>query len=270
MDDHHLAWFALSELNLSFNQSFQLAQAYGHGAKILEQQLGPQLKSIWSYKQQQRLAQLTSQPLKLSLAKQLHWVTHNQVFLLCFDDENYPHALKSIAQPPAFLWGQGRLSLLNEPSIAMVGARKASPNGMALAKHFAASLGASGLTIVSGLALGIDGEPHQGALDAQADTTAVLGSGLAHIYPTRHQPLTQAIIAAGLLVLPWSLTAQPLAYRFPARNQLISGLSMGVIVVEAALGSGSLIIAKAALEQGAKSLLCPPVCTIFKPAAATS
>ena len=148
--------------------------------------------------------------------------------------------------------------MLNEPSIAMVGANKASISGMALAKYFASSLGASGLTIVSGLALGIDGACHQGALDAQADTIAVLGSGLGQIYPVKHRSLAQSIIAGGgLLVSPWPLMAKPLGYRFPVRNQIISGLSLGVLVVEAALRSGSLITAKSALEQGREVFAVP-------------
>lgn len=112
---------------------------------------------------------------------QLQWIENNNVSLLLYDDINYPDALKETHQTPAFVWLQGRPSLLNEPSIVMVGARK-----VALAKTFAGSLDASGLTIVSELALGIDGAYHQGALDARADTIAVLGSGLGHIYPAKH------------------------------------------------------------------------------------
>jgi len=258
MDDHHLAWLALSELNLTFKQGYNLAQLYGHGATILEQQASPQLGSILNPTQGQHLAHLTSEPLQRSLAKQLQWVERNSALLLLYDDVDYPDALKAIHHPPAFLWVQGRPSLLNEPSIAMVGARRATANGMALAKAFAGNLGASGLTIVSGLALGIDGACHQGALDAQADTIAVLGSGLGYIYPSKHQPLAQRILAGGgLLVSPWPLMAKPLAYRFPARNRIISGLSMGVLVVEAALRSGSLITAKTALEQGREVFAVP-------------
>ncbi len=221
MDDHHLAWLALSELNLTFKQSYELVQFYGHGPAILEQQGSPQLGAILNPTQGQHLARLTSISLPCSLANQLHWVASNSASLLLFDDVDYPDSLKAIHHPPAFLWVQGRASLLNEPSIAMVGARRATANGMALAKTFAGNLGASGLTIVSGLALGIDGACHQGALDAQADTIAVLGSGLGHIYPIKHQPLAHRILSGGgLLVSPWPLMAKPLAYRFPARNRI--------------------------------------------------
>ena len=258
MDDHHLAWLALSELNLTFKQGSDLAQLYGYGPTVLEQQGSPQLGSILNSTQSHSLARLTSVSLQLSLATQLQWVEDNDAFLLLHDDVSYPDALKTIHHPPAFLWLQGRRSLLNEPCIAMVGARRATANGMTLAKMFAGSLGASGLTIVSGLALGIDGACHQGALDAQADTIAVLGSWLGHIYPTQHQPLAQRIFArGGLLMSPWPLMARPLAYRFPERNRIISGLSMGVLVVEAALRSGSLITAKTALEQGREVFALP-------------
>ena len=240
---------ALSELNLSFKQGFELAQLFGSQQVILDRQHCCQLNSILNQPQLNYLAQLNSQPLVVSLANPLQWAQSYTAKLLLYIDVGYPGALNSIHHSPAFLWVQGRISLLNEPSIAMVGARKASVSGMALAKHFASSLGASGLTIVSGLALGIDGACHQGALDAQADTIAVLGSGLGQIYPVKHRSLAQAIIAGGgLLVSPWPLMAKPLGYRFPVRNQIISGLSLGVLVVEAALRSGSLITAKAALE----------------------
>jgi DNA processing protein len=258
MDDHHLAWLALSELNLSFKQSDKLAQLFSTGMAVLEQQHSPEIAAILNVRQRQHLASLTSQTLPISLARQLQWVEHNNASLLLYDDVHYPDALKAIHHPPAFLWLQGRSSLLNEPSIAMVGARQATANGMTLANTFAASLGASGVTIVSGLALGIDGACHQGALDAQADTIAVLGSGLGQVYPAKHQPLAKRILAgAGLLVSPWPLMAKPLAYRFPERNRIISGLSLGVLVVEAALRSGSLITAKTALEQGREVFAIP-------------
>ncbi|MCS5559155.1 MAG: DNA-processing protein DprA, partial [Oceanospirillaceae bacterium] len=251
MDDHHLAWLALTELNLSFKQSRLLAQELGDGATILEQQHTALIKQILNPQQQQALTKLTQQPLPQSLEKQLLWLQQHPAQLLLFDDLDYPDSLRCMHYSPAFLWLRGRTKLLNEPAIAMVGARAATAGAMAMAKQFAGHLANSGLTIVSGLALGIDGACHQGALDVQGDTMAVLGAGLGKIYPARHQSLAQRIVdGGGLLVSPWPLMAKPLAYRFPARNGIISGLSLGVLVVEAALRSGSLITAKAAMEQG--------------------
>ena len=258
MDDHHLAWLALSELNLTFKQSHHLAKQYGHGMAVLAAQKTSQLEAILKTEQRQQLAKLTSTDLRHSLAKQLKWAVDHHAVLVLHDDAAYPDALKQTHHAPGFLWAQGRISLLNEPCLAMVGARKATPTAMALAKTFAGQLGKSGLTIVSGLALGIDGASHQGALDVQADTIAVLGSGLAIIYPNQHHALAQRILdGAGLLVSPWPLMAKPLAYRFPQRNRIISGLSLGVLVVEAALKSGSLITAKIAIDQDREVFAIP-------------
>jgi DNA processing protein len=258
MDDHHLAWLALTELNLSFKQSRLLAQQLGHGPTILEQQHSGLVKQILNTQQQQTLATLTQKPLPQSLEKQLLWLQQHQAQLLLFDDLDYPDSLSCMHYAPAFLWLRGRPQLLNEPAIAMVGARAATAGAMAMAKQFAGHLASSGLTIVSGLALGIDGACHQGTIDVQGDTVAVLGAGLGKIYPARHQALAQRIVdGGGLLVSPWPLMAKPLAYRFPARNGIISSLSLGVLVVEAALRSGSLITAKAAMEQGREVFAIP-------------
>ena len=258
MDDHHLAWLALTELNLSFKQGWLLAQQLGHGPTILEQQHTNLVKQILNAQQQQTLAKLTQKPLPQSLEKQLLWLQQQSAQLLLFDDLDYPDNLNCMHYAPAFLWLRGRTQLLNEPSIAMVGARAATAGSMAMAKQFAGHLANSGLTLVSGLALGIDGACHQGTLDVQGDTVAVLGAGLGKIYPARHQALAQRIVdGGGLLVSPWPLMAKPLAYRFPARNGIISGLSLGVLVVEAALRSGSLITAKAAMEQGREVFAIP-------------
>ncbi len=255
MDDHHLAWLALTELNLSFKQGWLLAQQLGHGPTILEQQHTNLVKQILNAQQQQTLAKLTQKPLPQSLEKQLLWLQQQSAQLLLFDDLDYPDNLNCMHYAPAFLWLRGRTQLLNEPSIAMVGARAATAGSMAMAKQFAGHLANSGLTLVSGLALGIDGACHQGTLDVQGDTVAVLGAGLGNIYPARHQALAQRIVdGGGLLVSPWPLMAKPLAYRFPARNGIIS---VGVLVVEAALRSGSLITAKAAMEQGREVFAIP-------------
>ena len=259
--DHHLAWLALSELNLSFKQSHaltQLVKGPQNGPQLVDSKNRVLLQGVLSSQQQNTLAQYTNKPLQQSMSSQLEWMQQHHAQLLLWDDLGYPDSLKLLAQPPAFLWLQGRAQLLNEPAIAMVGARMATPAAMALAKRFAGDLAKSGLTIVSGLALGIDGASHQGTLDVQGDTIAVLGSGLAQVYPARHQHLAQRIVnGGGLLVSPWPLYAKPLAYRFPARNIIISGLSLGVLVVEAALKSGSIITAKAAMEQGREVFAIP-------------
>ena len=137
-------------------KGFELAQLFGRRQVILDPQHCCQLNSILNQPQLNYLAQLNSQPLVVSLANPLQWAQRHKAKLLLFNDVGYPEALNSIHHPPAFLWVQGRISLLNEPSIAMVGARKASVSGEALAKQFASSLGASGLTIVSGLAPQLD------------------------------------------------------------------------------------------------------------------
>ena len=217
VNGHYLAWLVLSELNLSFKQGFKLAQLFGKQQVILDPQQCSQLNSILNQPQLNYLPQLNSQPLVVCLANPWQWAQSHKAKLLLYNDMGYPEALNSIYHPPAFLWVQGRIILLNEPSIAMVGARKAIIRGMALAKQFASNLGASGLTIVNGLALGLDGACHQGALDAQADTIAELGSGLGQIYPVKHQSLAQGIIAGGGLLVspsppPWQ---NPLATSFP-------------------------------------------------------
>ena len=165
---------ALSELNLSFEQGFKLAQLFGSQQVILDPQHCSQLNSILNQPQLNYLPQLNSQPLVVCLANPWQWAQSHKAKLLLYNDVGYSEALNSIYHPPPFLWIQDRISLLNEASIAMVGARKASDSRMALAKHFASSLGSSGLTIVSSLALGLDGLRHRGALDVQADSIAVL------------------------------------------------------------------------------------------------
>lgn len=165
-------------------------------------------------------------------------------------DGRYPKALLQTADPPLLLYTQGDAELLNSPCLAIVGSRNPTPQGAENARAFAEHLGRAGLTIVSGLALGIDGAAHSGALAGGARTIAVVGTGLDRVYPRANRELAHRIAERGLVVSEFNLGTEPLAANFPQRNRIIAGLSLGTLVVEAALESGSLITARHAVEAG--------------------
>jgi DNA processing protein len=179
-------------------------------------------------------------------------------------DPDYPAALLETADPPLLLYAQGRRDRLTRPSLAIVGSRHATPTGLDHARSFAAHLSRAGLTVVSGLALGIDGAAHEGALDGAASsaagggTIAVVGTGLDRVYPKRHHDLAHRICeGAGLMLSEFALGTPPLAEHFPRRNRLIAGMTLGTLVVEAAVQSGSLITARLAVECGREVFAIP-------------
>lgn len=183
-------------------------------------------------------------------------------FVVTLGDAAYPRALLETADPPLLLYVQGRLSLLGEPSLAMVGSRHATPGGVDNARAFASHLSGAGLVIVSGLALGIDGAAHAGALDGATmlggGTIAVVGTGLDRVYPKRHHALAHRMCeGAGLMLSEFPLGTPPLPLHFPKRNRIIAGLSLGTLVVEAAVQSGSLITARMAVECGREVFAIP-------------
>lgn len=179
------------------------------------------------------------------------------VCILSISDERYPPLLRQIPNPPRKLYIRGDPTILREPMLAIVGSRKASPAGLRAAQALAAELVAAGLHICSGLALGIDAAAHRGALNAQGKSAAIMATGIDTVYPARHRGLARELAQAGCLVTEFPPGTSPRKGNFPRRNRIISGLSLGVLVVEAALPSGSLITAGTALEQGREVFTLP-------------
>jgi DNA processing protein len=178
------------------------------------------------------------------------WLQQPGNFLLTLADARYPSALLNIPDPPLMLYVKGRLDLLLAPSIAVVGSRNATAQGVQNAENFSAHLSQAGLTVSSGLAAGIDAAAHQGALRGAASTIAVIGTGADIVYPARNRKLAHQIAEQGCIVSEYALATPAIASNFPRRNRIISGLAQAVLVIEAAAQSGSLITARMAAEQG--------------------
>ena len=191
------------------------------------------------------------------LARSLAWTADERNRLLTLADADYPGALLEITDPPPLLYLKGQSSLLQQDALAIVGSRNATPQGLANAEAFGHELSDSGFTIVSGLALGIDAAAHRGGLRGKSSSVAVVATGLDSVYPARNRDLAHQLSQHGLLISEFALGTKPLAANFPRRNRLISGIAKGVLVVEAALKSGSLITARYALEQGREVFAIP-------------
>jgi len=189
--------------------------------------------------------------------KDMAWLEESKVSVLLLSDPDYPALLREITDPPPVLFVLGDQKKLQNPQLAIVGSRNPTPSGRETAQNFAHHLALQGLTITSGMALGIDAASHQGALEAKGSTIAVAGTGLDRVYPGVHHELAHEIAKNGALVSEFPPGTSPSKHNFPRRNRIISALSMGVLVVEAALRSGSLITARQALEQGREVFAVP-------------
>ncbi len=187
----------------------------------------------------------------------LAWARQDRHTIVTLNDPTYPAQLKEIDNPPPLLFIQGDIDLLRQPQIAIVGSRNPSPQGIQTARQFAHTLSRYGFVITSGLALGIDAAAHQGALEANGRTIAVAGTGLDRVYPARHKQLATDILEHGAIISEFPPGTQAKASNFPRRNRLISGLCLGLLVVEAAKQSGSLITARLALEQNREVFAIP-------------
>jgi DNA processing protein len=181
----------------------------------------------------------------------------SNIFAISAGDLRYPTALAAIYDPPPMLWVQGEAAALLAPAVAIVGSRAASPYALEVARRLGADLARRSVTVVSGMARGVDSAAHRGAIEGGGLTVAVFGCGIDIIYPPEHRALAGRITERGALVSEFHLGMPPLKHHFPRRNRIISGLSLAVVVVEAAEGSGSLITADFALEQGRAVLAVP-------------
>ena len=196
-------------------------------------------------------------PDEQAVAPAMAWLQQPGNHLLTLADSHYPQALLQIADPPPLLYAKGNPDLLARPGIAIVGSRNASAQGAKNAEDFAEALSQHGLCVISGMALGIDGAAHRGALRAQGDTIAVVGTGLDIVYPARHRDLAHEIAQRGLIISEFALGTSSRPQNFPRRNRIISGLALGCLVVEANVRSGSLITARLAAEQGREVFAIP-------------
>jgi DNA processing protein len=191
------------------------------------------------------------------LERELKAIERERVDVRTFLDPAYPARLKTIADPPPLLYITGTLTEQDELAVAIVGARRATAAGRAVTEELSHDLAEAGMTVVSGLARGIDAAAHRGALAAQGRTIAVLGCGIDRTYPLEHERLRRQIEERGAIISEVPMGAPPHSHHFPRRNRIISGLSLGVIVAEAAVGSGSLITARLAAEQGREVFAVP-------------
>ena len=247
-------WIALSSIHGIGTQTFcLLLNAFGNPANIFSANF-KQLSEVVSEKIASEITQGINHD---ALADSLLWLSQANNHLVTLADSDYPKALLEISDPPPLLYAKGNLAILNQASIAIVGSRNASVQGEKNAEAFAQGLCDYGLCIVSGLALGIDGAAHRGALKAKGATIAVVGTGLDIVYPAKHRDLAHQIVEHGLVISEFALGTPSKPQNFPKRNRIISGLSLGCLVVEANLQSGSQITARLSAEQGREVFAIP-------------
>jgi DNA processing protein len=255
--DEFAAWFRLLETpGLGHEGVRRLLASFGSATQVLQAS-----KAAWQQVVGAQLSQaLDREPEELQprLRAARQWLAGGeQRQVLTIGDDDYPALLLQTPDPPLLLYVQGQVGLLNRRSLAIVGSRNASAQGVDNARSFGAHLSRQDWTIVSGLAFGIDGAAHEGGLQGAGSTVAVVGTGLDRVYPARHRTLAHRIATDGVLVSEFAPGTPPLPPNFPMRNRIIAGLARGTLVVEAALKSGSLITARLAAEYGREVFAVP-------------
>ncbi|HNE26565.1 MAG TPA: DNA-processing protein DprA [Pseudomonadales bacterium] len=264
MDDYSetLSWLALNRLpDIGPVSQKKIVDAAGGmqallcaPERVLQSYLQPEQAALWRMFCEGSVDSL----LRQQAQRDLEAATAVGAVILTAESQNYPLLLEQISAAPTVLYVRGDVTALHLPQLAIVGSRNASATGLEIAQEFSAALAQHGLAVTSGLALGIDGAVHRGALQVSGKTIAVVATGVDDIYPRRHAPLFADILAnGGAIVSELPPQSPPLAQNFPRRNRIISGLSLGTLVVEASLQSGSLITARYASEQGREVFAMP-------------
>jgi DNA processing protein len=255
--DEFAAWFRLLETpGLGRDGVRRLLASFGSAEQALQASTAARQQVVGAALAQAMDTEAPELPTRLQAA--LEWLAGGeQRQVLTLGDDDYPPLLLQTPDPPLLLYAQGQVGLLKQRSLAIVGSRNASAQGVDNARAFGAHLSRNGWTIVSGLAFGIDAAAHEGGLQGPGSTVAVVGTGLDRVYPARHRTLAHRIAADGVLVSEFAPGTPPLAPHFPMRNRIIAGLARGTLVVEAALQSGSLITARQAAEFGREVFAVP-------------
>lgn len=255
LDASLASWITLSQVPGLGNEGLRrLLQAFGSPEAVLQASVLSLSQHVKSSVARSVADQLDGESF---LAPVAEWLADPLNRILTVADAEYPQALLNIPDPPLLLYVKGRLDLLNSPGLAVVGSRNATTQGVRNAEAFAQSCSEAGLCIVSGMAHGIDAAAHTGGLQGQGSSIAVVGTGLDKVYPAANRNLAHQLAQHGTIISEFSLGTPPLAPNFPRRNRIISGLSLGCLVVEASLKSGSLITARMALEQGREVFAIP-------------
>lgn len=253
VDARALAWVRLQVSGIGPRPLAELLRAFGSPEAVVASTPAQRRKVVAPHAA--RLIDAGPDATRLAVA--LAWLEAPGHELVALDDRDYPKSLLEIGDPPPVFYCLGRRELLTCPALAIVGSRNATPQGASDAHAFARALSAAGLTIVSGLALGIDAAAHRGALEGAGSSIAVTGTGLDRVYPAANRDLAHDLAARGLLLSEFAPGTPPLPQNFPRRNRVVSGLARGVLVIEATLSSGSLITARLAGEQGREVFALP-------------
>lgn len=259
MDDEALiSWLMLQTIDgVGDRTLLKLIHRFGSPERVLRASLDDLIEAGCSQELVRSIQRGPAPEIRRQIDGQVKTVRRLKITTITLFDQSYPARLKAIPDPPPILYVSGNLSFDDEVAVAVVGGRRATPVGRIVTEEIAKDLAGCGVTIVSGLARGIDAAAHRGALAGKGRTIAVLGCGIDRTYPPEHQGLRRSIESHGAVISELPIGAAPQSHHFPRRNRIISGLSLGVLVSEAATDSGSLITAKLALEQGREVFAVP-------------